>query len=469
MSDASEFAKLRTLPVAAAIDYMRTRADLTVTHNWQDLWQDEHARQFTVSRLTRMDLLQAVHDGITRSVQGDLSRKDWMRDTGNLLAQAGWWGEKQILDPATGERVKTTFDPARLALIFDTNTRQAYAAGQWQRLQAAKHALPYLRYVTRDDGRVRAQHRAWHNVVLPVDDEFWKAHYPPNGWRCRCRVVALTQQDYDRGYSESRPGAEIDQGKHPITKKETQTGKRAPIVREPFKKERPTEVQIEHINRRTGEVTLGPRGIDPGFAYNAGEARERVLQQMADAKLQAAAKTLADAARRAGMEAPTIAREIPDQDNWKTLGRADLRAIEPMANAPELLPMGQSLEEAISTLRGALGVPIGAARSVQTPVGPVTILEELLAHVVEKRPDGRERYAQFVLPTLMSPDEVWSTAYDDGTRRRRFIKLFATAKYDIMVVVRQEPNGDVLWNIINRNRKDMNSLRVGALEYAVGP
>ena len=134
-----------------------------------------------------------------------------------------------------------------------------------------------------------------------------------------------------------------------------------------------------------------------------------------------------------------------------------------------LLPMAQSLEDAVSTLRGALGVPIGAARSVQTPVGQVTILEELLAHVVEKRPDGRERYAQFVLPTLMSPDEVWSTAYDDGTRRRRFIKLFATAKYDIMVVVRQEPNGDVLWNIINRNRKDMNSLRVGALEYAVGP
>ena len=82
---------------------------------------------------------------------------------------------------------------------------------------------------------------------------------------------------------------------------------------------------------------------------------------------------------------------------------------------------------------------------------------------------ARERYAQFVLPTLMTPDEVWATAYDDGTKRRRFIKLFTGGKYDIMVVVRQEPNGDVLWNIINRNRKDMNSLRVGALEYAVGP
>ncbi|MBP8821084.1 MAG: hypothetical protein KBH08_03175, partial [Brachymonas sp.] len=84
--------------------------------------------------------------------------------------------------------------------------------------------------------------------------------------------------------------------------------------------------------------------------------------------------------------------------------------------------MAQSLEDAVSTLRGALGVPIGAARSVQTPVGPVTILEELLVHVVEKRLDARERYAPFVLPTLMTPDEVWATAYDDGTKRRRFIK-----------------------------------------------
>ena len=82
---------------------------------------------------------------------------------------------------------------------------------------------------------------------------------------------------------------------------------------------------------------------------------------------------------------------------------------------------------------------------------------------------ARERYAQFVLPTLMSPDEVWSTAYDDGTRRRRFIKLFATAKYDIMVVVRQEPNGDVLWNIITRERKGMNKLRTGELLYAAQP
>ena len=101
-----------------------------------------------------------------------------------------------------------------------------------------------------------------------------------------------------------------------------------------------------------------------------------------------------------------------------------------------------------------------------TPVGQVTILEELLAHVVEKRPDARERYAPFVLTTLMSPDEVWATAYDDGTRRRRFIKLFTEGKYDIATIAMQTPNGSILWNVTIRERKGMNNLRVGAMEYA---
>ena len=80
MSAAAEFARLRRLPAAGAIAYMQARAQLTVTHDWQDLWEDEHASQFTVSRLARLDLLQAVYEGIRRSVQGDLSRRDWMRD-----------------------------------------------------------------------------------------------------------------------------------------------------------------------------------------------------------------------------------------------------------------------------------------------------------------------------------------------------------------------------------------------------
>lgn len=56
---------------------------------------------------------------------------------------------------------------------------------------------------------------------------------------------------------------------------------------------------------------------------------------------------------------------------------------------------------------------------------------------------------------------MWSTAYDDDTTRRRFIKLFAGAKYDILVIVRELADGSVLWNVKNRDRAGMNALQMG--------
>ena len=126
-SAAAAFARLQALPAEQAVAYLQGRDQLTRTFSWQDLWHDEHAQQFTVSRLARMDILKAMQDGITASVQGDLTRRDWARDIGALLKKEGWWGEKDVLDEFTGQMVKTTFDPARLKLIFDTNTRMAYS------------------------------------------------------------------------------------------------------------------------------------------------------------------------------------------------------------------------------------------------------------------------------------------------------------------------------------------------------
>ena len=31
-----------------------------------------------------------------------------------------------------------------------------------------------------------------HGLVYRYDDPFWASFYPPNGWRCRCRVNALS-------------------------------------------------------------------------------------------------------------------------------------------------------------------------------------------------------------------------------------------------------------------------------------
>lgn len=249
----AEFAELRRLPPAEAVAWMQARGRLTPTFNWQDLWEREHGEQFTVSRLTRLDLLQALREGLERSVAGDLTRRDWTRSAEQLLTKAGWWGIKAVTDPATGDVVLTKFDPARLKLIYDTNTRQAYAAGQWDRIERTKRALPYLRYVTKRDDRVRPLHASWDNVTLPVDDPFWQTHYPPNGWRCRCRVVQVSQADYDKGRA---PGG-------------------GPMV-----KQRPAVLTTDFTNRRTGEVTQVPAGVDPGFAFNPGAARQGALERL---------------------------------------------------------------------------------------------------------------------------------------------------------------------------------------------
>lgn len=435
-SAAQAFAALQKLTPTQAVDYLRRRNKTTQTYGWQDLWQQEHAQQFTISRLTRTDLMQSLQDQITKNVNGDLSRRDFMRDGKALLEKAGWWGTVEVVDPATGEVLKTTFDSARLKLIFDTNVSMAYAAGQWDRIQKTKRTHPYLRYITQHDDKVRPAHRAWDNVTLPVDDPFWRTHFPPCGWRCRCRVVSVSQADYDRG--------------------KTPTG--GDMV-----KTAPDVIMRDWLNPRTDQIHSIPVGIDPGFGYNPGIASARVQAQrdLARDKLGAISPALADSARADGITLPAIARAKADQPTWQTLGLPDLRTVTGNADAPELLDGAVTREDALKVVRDALGMEAGGGVLVETPVEMVMLLDSSLPHVLEKDVDACERYANFVLPTLRYPTEVWATQYDDATIRHRYIKLFTGSKNDLLVVVRVEPDGSIFWNMMQRERKKMNDLRVG--------
>lgn len=452
MSAATDFARLKSLPPAEAVAYMAGRELVGETFNAYDLWRDQHGRAFTVSRLARADLLEALQQSLAKSVAGELSRRDWISSTEKLLKDAGWWGVKEVTDPRTGELLQTRFNHARLQLIFDTNVRQAQAAGQWQRLLRNRRTHPFARYVTMDDDRVRPLHRAWHGVTLPLDAPWWSTHRPPNGWRCRCRIIGVTQRDYDQGTFDDRGNL--------------QDGDDAPLQQRPMQKQAPQDGDVEWRNPATGRLERIPRGVDPGFDYNAGtEGASRAFEELVQAKLARLSPGMRKAAEGAGIRRPVIAKEVPGQDSWKSLGLADLRTMKPEGSAPDLLPMAHDLGAAVQALREVLGVPVDGLRFVETPVGKVSILDRLLPHVVEKRGDARERYGRFILPTLTRPDEVWSTAYDDDTTRQRFIKLFAGAKYDILVVVREQADGSVLWNVINRDRKGMNALRVGTPVY----
>lgn len=269
-SAAQAFAALRRLTPEAALEYLRARGQLTLTWSWADLRADEHATQFTVSRLAAVDVLADLRQLIIDSVEGDLSRTDWERSAQRLLARKGWWGEREVTDPATGEVVTTRFTPARLALIYDTNVRQAAVAGQWERVQDTKRLYPYLRYVTLDDAKVRAQHRAWHNLTLPVDDPFWSLHMPQNAYRCRCYVRQVSAAQYQRGQT---PGGEA------------------------MVKTAPPLVLRDWTNPRTGETAKVPQGVHPAFVGNAGADRREATRRAEADKLRSWPADLARAYR----------------------------------------------------------------------------------------------------------------------------------------------------------------------------
>jgi hypothetical protein len=56
--------------------------------------------------------------------------------------------------------------------------------------------FPYWQYKSMEDGGVRPAHAALDGIVLPCNHEFWKSHFPPWQWNCRCQCIPLSEDDY---------------------------------------------------------------------------------------------------------------------------------------------------------------------------------------------------------------------------------------------------------------------------------
>lgn len=408
-----------------AVRYFRAKG-IAVTENWPDLWGEAHARAFTVAGVAKLDLLQDIRGAVDAAIKEGRTEQWFLNELALILKKKGWWGKNEVTDPDTGEvRYVRQGSPARLKLIYRQNTQSAYMAGRYkQQLENADYE-PYLQYVAVLDQKTRPAHAALNGKVFRFDDPFWGAMYPPNGWNCRCRVAA---------YSESRlkrRGLKVsDSAGHMVTR------------------------EVETVNRQTGEVTRrtvtgyrhGGKGslesfTDAGFSYNPGKV------------------WLEDAL--ANVPEPAQAT------TWKDMGLRPLRDVpaDERLPAPELLPVADSQEAAEKRLAEALGFTDEHQRIVETPVGSRVIRRELLAHMVEKRPDARERFANYVLPTLERPFEVWLKQHEDGKLRENYIGLFRDTKYSVLVVVRINRDGSLVWNIMQREDKKMDKHREGILVY----
>ena len=225
------------VPPAEAIGHFR-RKGYHVGFDWRDTDASHHLRSFTVAKAMRMDLLEDIRGAVDEALADGTTFEQFQKRLRPIMQEKGWWGRRPMRDPRTGEiRTVQLGSPRRLRIIYDTNLRMAAAHGRWQRIERVKERLPYLRYVSVLDSRTRPDHRRWHGTILPVDHPWWRTHYPPNGWRCRCTVVQLSA-------AAERLGG---------------VSRRA----------RPMRMR-RWTNQRTGRIVEVPEGIDPGFAHNVG-------------------------------------------------------------------------------------------------------------------------------------------------------------------------------------------------------
>lgn len=239
------------------VAFFRAKGTYPQSRRWDDVWQEEHARAFTVAKIMDRQLLEQVRGSLDKVMSEGGTFEEWKASIQPQLEQAGWWGRVDR-EELTGVDYPVFVGDRRLRTIFDTNLRMARAAGQWQRIQDLKDVAPYLAYFAVDDSRTRPQHALWGGVepkaqpiILPVDHPAWAIFYPPNGWHCRCNVIQLTDQDLiDNGWRISTNADLIARGWM------TADGR--------------VGGQTRAWRKSDGEIVQVPNGVDPGFAYNVG-------------------------------------------------------------------------------------------------------------------------------------------------------------------------------------------------------
>lgn len=285
------------LPPDDTVRAFEARDTLHATVRWSEMWQEDHARAFTVAKLAKLDLLAEIQASLADMLANGGTFDQWQANLVPHLQRQGWWGE--VTDRAlTGTDATVRVDARRLRTIYDTNLRVSRAAGRWKRIQELKSVRPYLRYTAVMDSRTRPEHRQWHGVILPVDHPWWDTHFPPCGWFCRCTVRQLSEREMTaKGWTVSDVPPEGP-----------------PVLFQPAGAPAPVAV---------------PAGISPGFAYNPGKASMRAIADKAVVALERAAPVDLAAAR-------TTLDELVQSDAFLETLREPGGAFPVMLLSPEL-------------------------------------------------------------------------------------------------------------------------------------
>ena len=192
------------------VEYFESKG-YTISWDWRDTWKEANAKAFTVSGAMKMDVLKTIRGEVEAALGEGNTFREFKNNLEPELQKMGWWGEKEIVNPETGEVQKRELgSPRRLRTIYRTNLQTSYNSGRWKNQQESSR--PYLEYIAVLDQNTRPSHRSAHGTVLRKDDPWWGSHYPPNGWGCRCRARSLSARQVDEEEVGGAPGSFAGEG-----------------------------------------------------------------------------------------------------------------------------------------------------------------------------------------------------------------------------------------------------------------
>ncbi len=385
-----------SLPPAEAVEYFRRKGFL-ISDDWREVSEQAHAKAFTVSRMARFDLLADTRRIVDRTLAEGRTIERAAAELEAELRKAGWWGRKTVTDAEGNKRTVLLGTPHRIRTILRTNIAAAYSAGRYRRQRETIASRPYWQYIAVLDGAARLRHRELHGKVFRADDPVWDTIYPPNGFRCRCRVRSLSERQ---------------------------------------------------VKARGLEVSSDAAGFTPDSGWASNPGKHALWREFGEG-----------------------VKVVAGQPTWKTLGLPDIRKL-PGPPVPKMLPQASTPQQARRMVQAALGLSGETPRRfVETPVERVLLDLDRTAHITDKFSDHRERFANRIIPTLAEPNEVWMAYFDDGTFRKRYLKVFKGGggrdRGGLSVVV-ETPDGQLLYNFIPIDPQGINRNRLGALLYPKG-
>jgi hypothetical protein len=221
-----------------------------------------------------------------------------------------------------------------------------------------------------------------------MDDSWWNTHYPPNGWRCKCGVRALSDKGLDR------------------------TGRSTPDTAPP-----------SPIDPKTGD----PVGIDKGWGYSVGKAAwgENETKLLLEEK-----------------------GKWRDLVPWgpEKYGRPAQIPVD----ATDTMPGPRVKPGDVAALREVFRKAVGGdSVFIEDPNGDVVNINQAITdHIAGSgsRWDGREEYFPFIRELIEDPYEIWINFAQNELSgrvavRKKFVKAVRTSRNRVLGLYAETQDG----------------------------